>query len=455
MNPILKNLGMSLLIAVTVAAVTVLLFAPRFHYWPGLFILGAHPTPEFDRARFALEQLDNPWAQINSPYHQVIAWRLLFPLTWYYLGLPKMLYLAMPQIGCVLTLWFVAYQSRHKFLTTAVFACLPWFFVSTSWLAYFDSWLILGMLAASLCSNPITIFCCLAVPWIDERFLLAIPAIAFVRFHNQLSLRPLLVVLSYPLLHWYGRDSQAYLVSHWQLVQTVPLQRFGEGLWYAYRAGWIAIFAFLWHCFQTRKWEGLAATGIVFYGTLGVFVAWDMVRTLMILTPLFLIAVWGLEKRIAWAVLAANFLLPVSHVIWFAEWPIRPLWKEMHRETPSLVAAELLNESRTLLDKGQVGIATTKLSEAIALDGTYPLVYFTRALCYIKMELLDKALVDVENGLKVDPKHPDLLYLKGYVYWNRGDVSQAKQILKMAKENAPADWSRLKQVERLLNEPTN
>ena len=57
-----------------------------------------------------------------------------------------------------------------------------WFFVSTGWLAYFDSWYVLGLLVATFSRSPYAAAAaCLLSPWVDERFVLALPLVVLVR----------------------------------------------------------------------------------------------------------------------------------------------------------------------------------------------------------------------------------------------------------------------------------
>ena len=134
------------------------------------------PAAEFDRAVPSLAQLDNPWAPVNHPFHMVIGWRLLFPVVGHYLHLSHGVYLALPHVGCMLTLWLVAALTYRRlgrwcitFVATAIFTALPWFFVSSSWLTHFDSWLILGLLVAAFIPSAVALgAACLLTPWVDE-----------------------------------------------------------------------------------------------------------------------------------------------------------------------------------------------------------------------------------------------------------------------------------------------
>ena len=47
--------------------------------------------------------------------------------------------------------------------------------ISTAWLAYFDSWYILGLLLTVFASPAEMLAAVVVTPWIDERFVLTLP----------------------------------------------------------------------------------------------------------------------------------------------------------------------------------------------------------------------------------------------------------------------------------------
>src|SRR5262249_12061976 len=156
---------------------------PRFDLWRGVGDFIAHRAPEYGRANALLAQIAAPGEKNFDPMHRVIAWRVLFPVIWHVAHLPPKSLLAMPHVGFVAALWLVALPTYRLFsgwlsaaLVTLLFAPLPWFFVSTGWLGYFDSWLVLGLVAAAFVqSRWVLAAACLLTPWIDERFVLALP----------------------------------------------------------------------------------------------------------------------------------------------------------------------------------------------------------------------------------------------------------------------------------------
>ncbi len=234
----LETVALLLALAIFVSLLVTVRFCPRFNYWPGLYIGAAMPDPEFDRAISSLAQLEHPWAPVDAPFHKVIRWRLLLPLLWHYARLPTWLYLLVPQIGCVLTLWLVATLAFERSanwpwtgITTILFAALPWFFVSSGWLTYFDSWCVLGLLTASFVPSRILLaLACLLTPWIDERFVLALPVIALTRFAVFDRTADLAILFAasvpYPMIRAVAylageRVAHEYFVDHWRVARVV------------------------------------------------------------------------------------------------------------------------------------------------------------------------------------------------------------------------------------------
>src|SRR5215207_4002894 len=174
------------------ALLTLCFFAPRFWLWPvaGLplqELMVVHP--EFHRAFYALQQLQDPWQRISDPVNRVIEWRLFWPLISHHLGFSPTVYFAIPFVGCLAALaavatltWRATRNALPCMAATLLTATSSWFFVSTGWLAYFDSWVILALVLATFARSRVTIFsAALIAPWIDERFILAAPICLAVR----------------------------------------------------------------------------------------------------------------------------------------------------------------------------------------------------------------------------------------------------------------------------------
>ena len=365
-------------VALLSAALVTFCFAPRFYLWRGLEIAEDLPASmaEFDRAIPTLAQLDDPWAPVNNAIHRVIAWRLLFPVVWHYLHLPRMWFLAMPQIGCLAALWLVAWLTYERlgrwwpaWVATTLFAALPWFFVSSGWLAHFDSWLVIGLLlVAFVPSRVLLILACLLTPWVNARFVLADSgdatgarnragqnrarrmasrvtgycrrgcrelSVSGDSRHRLDARRPGVDGLRRVALGGSSHDSLDAIRRRAMVGFSHRLAR-GRGRDCACRAPrGVAL--------------GAAFAIVVIASALGgLFIAWDMSRTLMIVSPVFLLGMWlweeiasGQWRWLLSGVLVANLLAPAHHVLWSVEWRIAwlPAEIERWRNPPPIFAA--------------------------------------------------------------------------------------------------------------------
>jgi hypothetical protein len=142
------NLLMPAVASCAAFVVVIVFFSPRFIFWPWIDLDPAeHNAPEFNRAIDTLRQLNEPFRPITNPSNRVIKWRLLFPIVGHYLHLPPRAFLALPAVGCLIVLGYMAHLIRREsggwwapFAASALVGTMSWFFVSTGWLAYFDSW---------------------------------------------------------------------------------------------------------------------------------------------------------------------------------------------------------------------------------------------------------------------------------------------------------------------------
>jgi len=482
-----------LAVAVITAAVTLVFFSPRFANWQGVGYPEVPAMAEFGRARYAVVQLEHLRAPIDSPYHKVIAWRLLLPVIWHFLRLPAWLYLAMPAAGCLLALWLVAWLSYGRYgdwvetwLTTAVFAALPWFFVSTGWLAYFDSWLVIGLLLAAFIPSRILLgLTCFLTPWIDERFVLAIPVAFSARmvclrriedrdWHGlRLDLAVIfLASLPYPAIRaaaWLSGDpdSTAYVQRHLDEAHGVPPVQYLLGLWSGYRAGWLLILAavLLWWRRVGWVWGAIFAMVMIATAIGGLFIAADMTRTLMMLSPVLLLGAWLWKlwrpETLRWvlaAILAANLLLPANHVMWGLTFPIRGLPAEIDRwnnPPQPLAVARLIRLGNSLLERREFAQARDAFTAVIRLDESAWGARLRRALASAALRDIDGANADVDAVLRIQPTNPDALFIRAALRHERGDVSGAAEDLQQALLCAPQDWplgaKARESLEKLLN----
>ena len=480
-------------VAIAAATLAILDFAPRLAYWPGLNYAMAREVSEYGRAKVTIAQVEDPWAPITAPMHKVLAWRLLLPLVWHYLHLPPQLLLAVPHLGCLVTLWLVAWLTQRRManwplaiLVTLLFAALPWFFVSTGWLGYFDSWLVLGLLAAAFLPSRMALaLACLLTPWIDERFVIALPATMMVRaaalrrvenHEGRAVCRDLAVVFAASLpfaairaVVWLrgDPDSTIYVHAHWLSVFQISWQRYLAGFWSGYRAGWVVVGAALWLLPKRvgRRWG--AAFALVVLGTAvgGLFIAADMSRSLMMICPVLLLGAWlGYASRPAifhWLlplVVAANYLLPAAHEIWFMTVGISHMGTEFQRlrgPVPEILAAATrIEDALALINQGKFDEARGKLDEALELDPFSTTAYVNRAKLKLAGQDFGGAMADAEAALRINPMTPAALYIRGCLRAARGERAPAVDDIRNSLYLAGPTWNLRPQAEQVLKQLT-
>jgi hypothetical protein len=359
-----RTAGACLIVALGAAAVVLVLFAPRFALWRALDVHAISARPEYGRAAVTLDQVADPWATPDTLLHPHLRWRLFFPVLWHYLPLPTWLLFAMPFAGCLAVLWVVCWLTLERIhsltsavLATLAFAALPWFFVSTGWLLYFDSWLVLGMLTvAFIPSRFVVAAACLATPWIDERFVLALPVTIIVRavaldrravavwrdFLYDLATVALasLPYLAVRGLAWLGGEPTTadYIHSHYAEVREVSWTRLIDGLWSGFRIEWVFVVVAIWLTGRRAGWSWAVVLAIVVILSAGgsLYIAADMSRNLMAISPVLLLGIWLWESwranSLGWVlpgVVVAGALLPAAHVMWDQKIAIRYLPAEI------------------------------------------------------------------------------------------------------------------------------
>ncbi|HEY4312272.1 MAG TPA: hypothetical protein VGN12_22680 [Pirellulales bacterium] len=482
-----RDAGLCLGVAVSTAALTLVFFFPCFTNWQGLRFPELEPTaPEWERARFALVQLDDPAAQIPNTAHYGIKYRLLFPVLSHALRLSHAMYLAIPHLGCLLCLWLVAWLTRRQlndwfltWLATALFAALSWFFVSTGWLAYFDSWLVLGLLAASFVpSRPISLAAWALVPWIDERFIFALPVIITVRAVVLLPdlavrtfLKDLLIggaicspYVALRAIEWLAGDAEAvrHVNFHLEKMQDVSLGTYALGLWSGFRAAWVlfaAAIVAVWLSGRRAMAVGLATVSAL-TALASLMIVADMSRTLMVLAPVMLLGAWQLTNLLGaygpqalTAVLIANLSLPASHVVWTRTFPIHSLAHEVgyYNDPPGWVfAPEHFRRGNQLLSEGRADEARGEYSQAIRLESHWLAPHIQRAAASAWLGDVSSARKDIDAVLRVNPDSYDALLMRALFPNNSRDRRASIADLERALEHAPPNWPPRAQAEQAL-----
>ena len=463
-------------------------FCPRFVIWKGLDLPDAWYFPELNRAVDALRQNRNPFAPIDHPSNDVLQWRLMFPLMAYCLAIPDSVYLVIPHIGCVVTLGWVAKlmldstgSGWFAFLGAIMMGTTSWFFVSTGWLAYFDSWYILGLLLTAF--HParwLLVASCLLVPWIDERFVLALPLAICVRTiffkrNFQISHIPFLydvLVVCSTILPWVAFRAvliyQAKDSSPSATVWQTPLGQPGiywtvlDGWWNGLRGLWGYIIVY----YAISMYRGkilpiaLITMTTVMALVLNLRFAGDFSRSVSNITPLVLLGVlesihypkfaW---KKLLYVIVAVNLILPASHVVSAFKIPIFywPYEKYHLRNPPVEFTAKFYNDRGVKAWLAKDGVSSLQnLSTAIRLDPMFAEGYLNRGIIESQLSRFDEAESDMRRATKLNPTFYVAQMELAQLLMKKGDKAEAVLLLQAILANAPETFEFRRQVEKLL-----
>jgi len=474
-------------------------FSPRFFLWSFYDLEPSeHHPAEFNRAIDTLRQLKDPFVRVTNPTNRIISWRLLFPILGHYLHLPDRAFLSLPVVGCLLVLAYVAHLVRREsqsawagLAASALAGTASWFFVSSGWLAYFDSWYILGLLVAAFGRSKIaSALACLLTPWVDERFLLTLPLVVVVRAtylseiegtsparNRSDALRYLALVAPYCILRVLAlattqdEGSAIHLRSHLATVHN-PRQ-IADALWSGLRALWgfVALGPILLFAKGRPGSSLLLIVTVAGVMVLNVPLAHDLSRSASIMIPAAILgmlllararpslAVWPLA-----AALAINLLLPARHVTegWDEVTPLYSLRTEVARlrRPPKQLAALHLTRGKILIAHDRQREALAEVEKAIRIDPTSVAAQINRGFLMNKMGRPAEAASCYDNAVRLAPALADPYVQRAHFRLAIGQVSLAAKDLRTAGNLSPAGSSvrnllerELAQLERALREP--
>lgn len=474
-------------------------FAPRWVCWRALGVADQHYLPEVHRAVDTLVQIRKPFGSEIRPNNQVIRWRLAFPLVAWALRLPDRVFLALPHLGCILVFAFVLHAIRRwssdtiaATLAAGIVGTCSWFFVSTAWLTYFDSWLLLGLLVVAVSpSRTALIAACALTPWVDERFLIGLPVALVARtilVHTSERDQPWTrrcrdagwaaaiiapyVILRVARLATGDAGSSSYLTQHVSLdrLAEVPPERYLAGVWFGLRAAWALAAYAVWTLVRRgRRVEG-ALLGIALGAAVGIglVIAGDLTRSMVVAVPAAIVGaalmLGGDATRARWALaalFALNLLLPARHVVTSFEIPIEHVVAEVQRlrQPPSVLDPKRrAQHAVVLLRGGRLVEAADVLDNAIALGGaryahpSFAPAYVARARRAYLDEAFDEARTDARRAIQMDPSNADAWFVDGLALRALGDARRARDSLARALEVAPPSWASRVRCEQVLTE---
>lgn len=287
-----------------------------------------------------LEQLASPadWdkERLNDPMFdgaQSIRWRLLPPVVGNVLSLSPGFYLTLPWLALPWMIFLCCKYSLERkasVLQAGAIGILVGtssaFFSASGAIGYFDPFYIIALLM--VCFSPSRIVftaACVLGPWIDEKFLLMLPACVLARYDWSPSIKWFVIagaaISPYCLIRFaalflgdssFDRQFSMQGEVFWSYAPALP-----EGWWYGFRLGWLPILLGIFVCHRELgpkfgpifTFMLLAAIGSIS------FLAWDTTRSIAMVMPLMLLGlkVEKIRKYLP-ALAAANLLLPAAYV---------------------------------------------------------------------------------------------------------------------------------------------
>jgi len=462
-------------------------FCPSF----GAFILWSR-VPELGemievrRGASVLYQVAHPGAAIPDPLHAALQWRLLFPVLAGLLGLPSWALFGLSTAGVWLVLFYVASLLRQGGagwgMTAGLVLCLgaaDWLFVSTGWLGYYDSWLVLGLLAVAFARwRWAAWLACIWAPWVDERFVLGLPVALLCReIHRRrsggsaaqtdwvrdhvvpTSLAALFAVVRLWVLPATAAEATAGgYWAHLNLSET-PWFVMVWGGWEGLRLGWLVLGAGLTSVAKGAKIWALALAGAAAATiAIGLATAQDFSRSMMLVFPAAVLGGRALaEARPAWLARAlavgtvAALLLPAHHVMSDGVNPIYYLHHELavFRNPPPAVQPDA-HELRGIraMQAGDTAAAEQELSMAIKLAANPASPAKQRGILHAGQQRWAKAREDFDLAVRHEPDDPDGWFFRAQANAALGDLTAARRDMDQAVAVAPAGWSQRPDVTR-------
>lgn len=504
------------LLALGCFATVIFFFSPSW----GAFALWAR-VPEMSgmlevrRGVSVLAQVAHPLAPVTDPLHQVVQWRLLFPVIGHVLALPAPLFFSLADIGCLVVLGYVISLLRRDgagwgatALAGVILATASWIFVSTGWLGYFDSWLAFGLLVTAFARRSWAVWlACALTPWIDERFVMAAPIALLCRWlwltraisadaptrdanRGSIPLRDfgiptiLVAVFLFVRLGLLSNASAANATVAGYFAKNyldAPLSRMLLGIWEGLRTGWIFVVAAVWLLRSKPAQATILAVGVILTIGAGLATAQDYSRSMTMLLPVAVLGALltlgaddtalttgvarsphptGGHTRLLIGAAAITLLLPAHHVMNDRVNLIFYLYHELAAmDTPPPTAMPELRELRAmhLMEQGDYAGAEHELTLAIKLADNPASPARQRGMLYVSARRWDDARRDFTTVVENDPDDPDGWFLRAQVDLALRDNTAARSDFEHARAIAPTAWLERADVKRftaLFNQQT-
>ena len=470
------------LLAVGCFLTLIFFFSPTwgaFRVWSRVPEMGG--MLEVRRGAAVLQQVATPGVEIADKLHAAIQWRLLFPAIGHFLNLPPVIFFALAPLGCVVALAFAIAVLRRRgasfgfaALAAIILGAGSWFFASVCWLGYFDSWVVLGLLLVAFAeaSWPVWLACAWA-PWVDERFVLAVPLALVCRWVQRTAAGksfelkselgvPAGLVLAFVAVRLgvlsAKSASGATVGGYFSGLENSGrgIGRMALGVWEGLRVGWLAVAAALLWLARERAW--LVGVAVVVLVGIGLGTVQDFSRAMMLVSPVALLgAVLAVGREASFprwlpaAATIAALVLPAHHVMSNRVNPIYYFYHELAAldQPPAAVMPEVFElQAVREMELGEYAKAHEHLSLAIRLAENSAGPSRHRGMLAASLGKWDEAKKDFTTVAELEPTNPEGWFLRAQAELALRDVPSARSDFEQAKKMAPADWPNRPDVAR-------
>ena len=119
-----------------------------------------------------------------------------------------------------------------------------------------------------------------------------------------------------------------------------------------------------------------------------------------------------------------------------AKWAEREIWTIWH-ETPDDTSLEIMRNARTALDSADFDLAISLLDKLVEYTPDFAEAWNQRAIVLYFTEDYSGSLRDIEQTLKLEPRHFGAMSGRGQVYLRLDELELALQAFKSALDRNP------------------
>lgn len=441
------------------------------------------------RGLSVLWQIDHLGEAIPDAKHAVIQWRLFFPLIGHALSLPMPVFCALAPLGNLVVLLSIIVQLRARGtgwieagLCTIILGAGTWFFASSGWLCYFDSWVVLALFYAVFSERRWVLWAaCLVAPWIDERFVIAVPLVLLCRyFYHRDGLKnptldrtfvleftvPVLLIAAFVsvrlgVLARFSANTATplgYIATQNNL--GAPAGRILFGMWEGLRTSWFFIIVAVLFVRFFRLRFVLLISGVCATIFVGLFTAQDYGRSMMMLWP---VAAYGMirlvetapawKNRLLWVGAISSLFLPAYHVMSDKVIPVYGLYQQLAAlRYPMGAASAEMWELTTFraIERGDARSAEFALAVAVKLTTAPAELYQRMGKLRAGLGRWDEARVDFAASTDFQPNNYENWFLLAQADFALGDNAAAQRNIQNCLRLAPAGFEQKAEVVNFL-----